>query len=248
MLPRALIGDIKPENWLGLIDAIYAIILTLLLIDLPHSLLDLVNLNKNVPHLHFVFWQSVVLDILGYFAIFLIIYDVWSHHRVLLVHSLATRFNFAFGVFLLFLSSLIPPLHSVLSRLKYQFLIGELRPSGIPYQIYSDARHVLFFILVGIYGSIALVSAMDLLTLRKLEGSGFRSIVLERLKASSLVMLPIIILMGILTFYNLLYPPIPLVLMALGTFLPLDRLIIKLQRRLLPRRVKQQQSVAQPNR
>jgi hypothetical protein len=32
MLPRALVGEIKPENWLGFIDAVYAIILTLLLI------------------------------------------------------------------------------------------------------------------------------------------------------------------------------------------------------------------------
>lgn len=43
MLPRALAGDKKPENWLGFVDEIYAIVLTLILIELPSTFLDLIK-------------------------------------------------------------------------------------------------------------------------------------------------------------------------------------------------------------
>ena len=43
MLPRALAGDKKPENWLGFVDEIYAVVLTLVLIELPSTFLDLIK-------------------------------------------------------------------------------------------------------------------------------------------------------------------------------------------------------------
>jgi hypothetical protein len=60
MLPRGLIGDIKPENWLGMIDAIYAIIFTLLLIELPAQILEFIQEYELHPNLHSVLLNSLV--------------------------------------------------------------------------------------------------------------------------------------------------------------------------------------------
>ena len=62
MLPRRFIGDIKPENWLGFIDAIYAIILTLLLIELPTLLLDLIKEFEQHPNFRSIMLQSFALS------------------------------------------------------------------------------------------------------------------------------------------------------------------------------------------
>ena len=63
-------------------------------------------------------------------------------------------------------------------------------------------------------------------------------IALERLKDSSFVMLPIIILISVFAIADRLIPPIPLMLIALSTYLPIDSLMIKLQRLIFPQRLK----------
>jgi len=42
MIPGRIIGQSSGENWIGLIDGTYAIILTLLVIELPVIILDLI--------------------------------------------------------------------------------------------------------------------------------------------------------------------------------------------------------------
>lgn len=235
MLPRALIGDIKPENWIGLIDAVYAIVLTLLLIELPSFVLDLAKEFQVHPNEASGWLNSFLYIILGYFAVFLIVYDVWAHHRVLIVHALISRFNFAVGAFVLFLCSLVPPVVYTFSHLKYDFMIGELSPTGGAASVYWGARCSFYIILACTYGSIALVSTKDLMALQRLGGAASRMIVLRRLKHSSIVMLFISMLIAFFALKGYLDPPIPLILIALCTYLPVDRLMAKLYRGLLPR-------------
>jgi len=115
---------------------------------------------------------SFLYIIIGYFAVFLIIYDVWAHHRVLLANAFISRFNFAVGAIMLFLVSLFPPVSFVISDLKYDFMIGKLSPVGGAASVYWGARYAFYIILVCTYGSIALVSTKDLLAFQRLGGGG----------------------------------------------------------------------------
>jgi len=144
MLPRAMIGDIKPENWLGFIDAIYAIILTLLLIELPSLLLDLIKEFEHHPSFHFVLLQSFALSFFGYLSIFAIVYDIWAHHRMLVVETSMSRVNFAIGAFMLFMCSLVPPVYYIISHLRHDFLLGVTNPIGIYSTIYGEVRMIFF--------------------------------------------------------------------------------------------------------
>jgi uncharacterized membrane protein len=130
MLPRALIGDIKPENWLGLIDAIYAIILTLLLIELPSAIMDIIKEYEQHPSEHWVLLNSFVLSIFGYLAVFIIVYDIWAHHRVVIAEAVISRINLSLGIFMLFMCSLLPPLYHVISALKHDYLTKEIGTGG----------------------------------------------------------------------------------------------------------------------
>ena len=145
MLPRAMIGDIKPENWLGFIDAIYAIILTLLLIELPSLLLDLIKEFEHHPSFHFVLLQSFALSFFGYLSIFAIVYDIWAHHRMLVVEASMSRVNSAIGAFMLFMCSLVPPVYYIISHLRHDFLLGVTHPIGIYSTIYGEVRMMFFF-------------------------------------------------------------------------------------------------------
>ena len=237
MLPRALIGDTKPENWIGLIDGVYAIVITLLVIELPSFTIELAKEYQAHPNEVSGWLYAFLYIIVGYFSVFLIVYDVWAHHRVLIANAFISRFNFAVGAFMLFLLSLFPPVFFVISDLKYEFMTGKLSPVGGAASVYWGARYAFYIILACIYGSIALVSTKDLLAFQRLGGAAAsQMMVLRRLKHSSIVMLFITILIAFFALKGYLDPPIPLVLVALCTYLPVDRLIVKLYRRLLPRR------------
>lgn len=238
MLPRRFIGDIKPENWLGFVDAIYAIILTLLLIELPTLLLDLIKEYEHHPSFRTIMLQSFALSFFGYLSIFIIVYDIWAHHRMLVVEACKSRINSAILTFVLFLCSLLPPFYYIVSRLRHDFLLGLTHFVGLQSKIYEDVRFLLFLILFCIYGCIALVATKDLRDMRRRGETRASLIALERLKDSSFVMLPIIILISVFAIADRLIPPIPLMLIALSTYLPIDSLMIKLQRLIFPQRLK----------
>ena len=181
MLPRRFIGDIKPENWLGFIDAIYAIILTLLLIELPTLLLDLIKEFEQHPSFRSIMLQSFALSFFGYLSIFIIVYDIWAHHRMLVIEACKSRINFAIGTFMLFLCSLLPPIYYILSHLRHDLLIGLTHFVGIHSCIYKDVRVLVFLILFCIYGCVRLVASNDLRDMRLRGDSRASMIDLDRL-------------------------------------------------------------------
>lgn len=235
MLPRALIGDIKPENWLGFIDAIYAIILTLLLIELPSTIIDLIKEYEQNPNLHWILLNSFVIAIFGYLSIFIIIYDIWAHHRVAVNEAVINRMNISLGVFTLFMCSLLPPLYHVISTLKHEYIVKELGSGGAYSHFFWDARLVLYVILFSVYGCIALIATKDLRFLRR-QGDvpNTRMITLRCLKRSSIAMVVVILLVSFFSLMGYMTPPAPIVVVALCTHLPVDKLMLQLKRRIIP--------------
>jgi|LakMenE18May11ns_1017448.scaffolds.fasta_scaffold9955736_3 uncharacterized membrane protein len=236
MLPRGLIGDIKPENWLGMIDALYAIILTLLLIELPTQILDVIKEYELHPNLHSIILSSLGLSLFGYASLFILLYDIWAHHRLIISNSVLSRLNLSLGIIILFLCSLLPPLYHVVSQLKRDLLTRENSSIGAFSFIYWDARFALFLTIACTYGCIALIAAKDIRFLR-LRGSeaDSRMIVLKRLKSSGFAMVFIIVFVGILSLAGYIPPPFPILSIALCTHLPVDKLMIQLKQRILGR-------------
>ena len=234
MLPRRLIGDIKPDNWLGMIDAVYAIILTLLLIELPTQILGAIKEYELHPNLHSITLYTLGLSLVGYFSLFILIYDIWAHHKLIVSNSVLNRLNLSLGIIILFLCSLLPPLYHVISQLMREYLTREGSSIGAFSFIFWDARFILYLVIACTYGCIALIAAKDLQFFRRRGGEAdSRLIVLKRLKSSGIAMVFIIVFVGILSLRGHISPPVPIMLIALFTHLPIDKLMIQLKQRML---------------
>lgn len=137
MLPARVIGKIKPESWGGILDGTYAIILTLLTIELPVQILSildrLVDSAKDAA-VHAVLgvkvdvWFSFFNLMIGYFAVFVIIYDIWSSHRVIIGVDGRLHLRAILTSWTLFLGTLIPSLHYVVNTVRQKFVFAGADP------------------------------------------------------------------------------------------------------------------------
>ncbi|MBM5802081.1 MAG: DUF1211 domain-containing protein, partial [Cyanobacteria bacterium K_DeepCast_35m_m2_023] len=81
MLPFRHVGPAKTEQWAGLIDAVYAIAMTVLALILPDILSECVRLLKHTLSAQYA-WIGLYF-IAFYFFAFLILYETWCFHRCL---------------------------------------------------------------------------------------------------------------------------------------------------------------------
>lgn len=82
MLPFRHVGTAKTEQWLGLVDAVYAIAMTVLALILPDILSDCIKLFRQTGSTQYA-WVGVYF-IAFYFLGFIIIYETWCFHRCIL--------------------------------------------------------------------------------------------------------------------------------------------------------------------
>jgi len=145
---------IDTSLWAPLFDGTYAIVMTLLVLELPAIGFDLVN---EYNHHEIGIWPlmiDVLKLIIGYLGAFLIIFDVWVKKRRLL--SITERYcqfrgfdNIAL-LLSLFISTLLPPIVSlcwkVEQELRIQALAGNQNISIETVEV--TALHLLFGISV----------------------------------------------------------------------------------------------------
>ena len=126
MIPSKIIGRTSGENWVGLVDATYGIILTLLVIELPLIILETIEKNKGHAHSPASLAMAIGVCIIGYFAIFTIIYDIWSYHKTLLFDAKKLRMFALFTGWILFLSSLAPPFYYLVNHFALEEVLEEV--------------------------------------------------------------------------------------------------------------------------
>lgn len=85
MLPFRHIGDSRPHQWMGLIDSVYAIAMTVLALMLPETLGRSIQLFEETSKLEYL--HTRIYQVLFYFFGFLILYEIWCFHRCILAIS-----------------------------------------------------------------------------------------------------------------------------------------------------------------
>ena len=139
MLPHKQIGKPKEEFWLGLIDGIYAISITLIVLDLPdifHKTIAFFDKNRIDNQ---IFSISIIIgnSLFNYIFVFLIMYECWCFHRAAIkLTGLYERGQNFFNSVLLSIMCLIPATMSLL--LKQELAI-------IDKSVLSDTSLVKFF-------------------------------------------------------------------------------------------------------
>jgi len=225
MIPSKIIGKTSGENWIGLIDATYAIILTLLVIELPAIILESIKEVTVEAHSALTLAATIGVMVIGYFAIFTVIYDVWSYHKALLADAIKLRLFALSTGWLLFTSSLIPPFYYLVNHYAADLL---LHPEGSrKYLIYS--RTCVFVLILILYLVLAFLAKLEK---RQRGQNAERRKELEILFETALSK-GVITAVVMLTVDGIFYmpPPIGVLILALLTYFPVNIVSLKTRKR-----------------
>jgi uncharacterized membrane protein len=148
MLPSRHFGDLKPESWLGLLDATYAIIMTLMVIDLPSLVTALIDHFQGSHDSFLLLIRVLCFHVLGYMAMFMIIYEIWSIHRSTLTISQPSRHKTIFTGAILAVSSFMPPLVQMANGYRQTYVLSGDQQG---WAIVETIRAVLYLLLLLIY-------------------------------------------------------------------------------------------------
>jgi len=164
---------IDTSLWGPLIDGTYAIVLTLLVIELPSLVMELVN-EFNHDEIGFrPLATGIVRLITGYLGVFLILFDIWGKKRgiLLIIEQYCNVSSYENLAMLLsmFLATLMPPL---------VYLVWQVQQSSNIQQLNNTAKNVesveviTFNILFGIctlliYGLVYLCNGHSYAQLRR---------------------------------------------------------------------------------
>lgn len=105
-LSQATHKDSSGEALIGLVDGAQAIIMTLLVIEMPILIIELVEHAKDPQELFF----NLTMDVFGYFLAVLIIYDIWSIQKSLFQSTKSSASQNLSCISSLWLATLIPPM------------------------------------------------------------------------------------------------------------------------------------------
>ena len=223
MIPSKIIGRPTGDNWVGLIDGFYSIVLTLLVIELPSVVLETVNKIKhnanNVQILNIQTEMSTAFGviIIGYFAIFTIVYDIWSCHKTLLIGAKRLRVFAITTSLILFVSSLVPPFYYLVNHFALEEVIREVGH----HSALIVARIWVFGIITIIY---LLLAALAKLGKRQLGLTPERREELEFIFGTSSTKALITAFIGVIGLSPLTYmqPPIGIAAIAIITYFPIN--------------------------
>lgn len=161
MIPARIVGHSTGENWIGLIDATYAIILTLLVIELPAIILEIIKECYEHSHSFSDLALGLASLLLGYFAVFTIVYDIWSYHKTLLKDAIQIRlFAISTGL-LMFIASLVPPFYYLVNHFSVKLLLHYAAHPTLAEDGFVRSRTAVYILIALLYWILAFLARRE---------------------------------------------------------------------------------------
>jgi uncharacterized membrane protein len=114
------------ESLLGLIDGAQAIVLTLLVIEMPVLIIEIIEHAGSIENLYF----NLGMDVVGYFLSAVVIYDIWSIQKSLFQSTRSSIGQNLACVSTLWLSTLIPPLLYIAEHFSHSLFAVNIAATG----------------------------------------------------------------------------------------------------------------------
>jgi uncharacterized membrane protein len=219
-----LINVKNGEPWMGLIDGVYAIIITLLVIELPALIIELVNMAGEEASIFNVL-GAIATNILGYLFASILIYDLWSIHKGFEYICKPTRFISIISTFIFWLSSLIPPSVYLVDHFFQQLTLGNHleadKISAINLEIII-VRLAEMFIIALIY--FLLFTILKYSSKQSTDNNEYSKEISETTKIVyfRLLVSSVLVIISCLIPTNFIVPELPLAVLALFTLIPSD--------------------------
>ena len=114
------------ESLLGLIDGAQAIVLTLLVIEMPVLIIEIIEHAGSIENLYF----NLGMDVVGYFLSAVVIYDIWSIQKSLFQSTRSSIGQNLACISTLWLSTLIPPLLYIAEHFSHSLFAVNIAATG----------------------------------------------------------------------------------------------------------------------
>jgi hypothetical protein len=157
------------------------------------------------------------VTVIGYFAVFTVVYDMWSYHKTLLFDARRLRVFALFTGWIIFIASLIPPSYYLVNHFGLEVILNE----GKHMTLLDYARICLFSAVTIIYALLAVLSKSE----KKQPGQNQeRKEELDFIFGTSMTKALIAILIAAITDqpFEYISPPIGITVMALCTYFPIN--------------------------
>ena len=218
-LSRAIGIDLKGEKLLGLVDGAQAIVLTLLVIELPALIIDAMEHAGDIANLAFI----LATDLIGYLVAALIIFDIWSLQKATIDSTKPSNVQSLTCIIVLWLSSLVPVFFFLTEKFAQDaFAEAHGLDAGSSYPEILLFRSILLFIIGIIYLLMYLYIARDAVFINPVEARYVRA--LTRIRSTSLALI-LAISIPLSLVFGVEYSMLPLV-----TFVPILFLTPKVSR------------------
>jgi len=215
MIPARIVGHSTGESWIGLIDATYAIILTLLVIELPVIILDTIKECQEHSHSLSELSTGVLSLLLGYFAVFTILYDIWSYHKTLLRDAIQLRLFAISTSLLMFLASLVPPFYYLVNHFSVKLLLHFANHPALAEQGLLTSRTFVYILIALLYWILAFLARKE--QFQRGQSPEKRT---ELFRITGTAMSKCILTLLVMVIANSwqIPPPTPTLLLALSTY------------------------------
>ena len=134
------------EPGLGLVDGAYAIILTLLVIELPRLIIEVID-SAEETSLEFL-TTFIVKDVVEYGLVAAIVFGIWSCHKYFLVKFKESTYASFLSFVIIFVSTLIPPIYYVSNHFYFLLKTFDIKSEAVQAGVSSFVERILSYTLI----------------------------------------------------------------------------------------------------
>lgn len=159
MLPTRHLGKPSPENWFGIVDGIYAIVLTIVVLSYPQLILDAINKARDHQIAYNMLGRLLLSHTMSFFGVFFTGFEIWSIHRALLSLTIPARRKTVLSAIVLSIVAFAPVWIDVNNHLRQEYLITHAQVLETDVSIF---RLIFFVLLLFVFAVLAWLSWLEM--------------------------------------------------------------------------------------
>jgi hypothetical protein len=159
MLPTRHLGKPAPETWFGIVDGIYAIVLTIVVLSYPQLILDAINKARVHEIPYNMLGRLLLSHTMSFFGVFFSGFEIWSIHRALLSLTIPARRKTVFSAIVLSIVAFAPVWIDVNNHLRQEYLINQAQSLEADIAVF---RLVFFVLLLIVFAALAWLSWLEM--------------------------------------------------------------------------------------
>jgi len=159
MLPTRHLGNPAPETWYGIVDGIYAIVLTIVVLSYPQLILDAINKARAHEIAYDMLGRLLLSHTMSFFGVFFTGFEIWSIHRALLSLTIPARRKTVFSTIVLSIVAFAPVWIDVNNHLRQEYLITHAQALETDVGVF---RLIFFSLLFFVFAALAWLASLEM--------------------------------------------------------------------------------------